>query len=148
VEAKALVADRAASSWYGQDMWIEKLTEGVLQLDTAIGPRFVQPNLVQRAYLLWTFRNFFSLPHQVLRPWEIRLIDRLLTENRFVPSPLSGAQRRPVIGRVEARVAGPSGAPLHEAWVDEAAKRNAGTRKPVANSSSAIAERNREAASA
>jgi len=39
-------------------MWIEKLTDGIIQLDTAIGPRYVQPNLLQRAYLLWTFRNF------------------------------------------------------------------------------------------
>ena len=84
-------------------MWIEKLTDGIIQLDTAIGPRYVQPNLLQRAYLLWTFRNFFSLPQQVLRPRERRLIDRLWSENRFVSLSIAGASDRPVIGRVERR---------------------------------------------
>jgi len=85
------------------DMWIEKLTDGVVAVDTPIGPRYVQPNFVQRAYLMWTFRNFFSLPQQVLRPSERRLIDRLWTENRFVSLSVAGAHDRPVIGRVERR---------------------------------------------
>src|ERR1700733_13837341 len=84
-------------------MWIEKLTDGVLELDTPIGPRYVQPNFVQRAYLIWTFRNFFSLPQQVLRPWQLRLIDRLLNENRFVSVSIVGAPDRPVIGKIERR---------------------------------------------
>ena len=84
-------------------MWIEKLTDGVLEVDTPIGPRYVQPNLVQRAYLIWTFRNFFSLPQQVLRPWERRLIDRLWSENRFVSVSAAGAPDRPVIGKIERR---------------------------------------------
>jgi hypothetical protein len=83
-------------------MWIEKLTEGVLELDTPIGSRYVELNFAQRAYLLWTFRNFFSLPQQVLRPWEVRLLDRLLAENSFV-SLLIGERQRPVIGRIERR---------------------------------------------
>src|ERR1700693_5835089 len=87
----------------GWDMWIEKLSDGVLELDTPIGPRYVQPNLVQRAYLIWTFRNFFSLPQQVLRPWERRLIDRLWSENRFVSVSAAGAPDRPVIGKIERR---------------------------------------------
>ena len=78
-------------------MWIEKLTDGVLELDTPIGPRYVQPNFVQRAYLIWTFRNFFSLPQQVLRPWERQLIDRLLSENKFVSVPAVGSHHHPVI---------------------------------------------------
>src|SRR6266446_8801951 len=84
-------------------MWIEKLTDGVLELDTPIGPRYLQPNLAQRAYLLWTFRNFFSLPQPVLRPRERRLIDRLRSENRFVSLSAAGAPDRPVIGRIERR---------------------------------------------
>jgi len=91
----------------GIGMWIEKLTAGVLELDTPIGPRYVQPNLAQRAYLMWTFRNFFSLPQQVLRPWERRLIDRLWSENRFV-SLSAGASDRPVIGRIERRAPPPA----------------------------------------
>src|SRR5260370_7389655 len=82
-------------------MWIEKLTDGVLGVDTPIGPRYVQPNLVQRAYLIWTFRNFFSLPQQVLRPWERRLIDHLWSENRFVSVSAAGAPDRPVTGKIQ-----------------------------------------------
>src|SRR5260221_2534205 len=84
-------------------MWIEKLTDGVLEVDTPIGPRYIQPNLVQRAYLIWTFRNFFSLPQQVLRPWERRLIDRLWSENRFVSASTAGAAARTGIGKIERR---------------------------------------------
>jgi hypothetical protein len=114
-------------------MWIEKLSDGVLELDTSIGPRYVQPNLVERAYLIWTFRNFFSLPQQVLRPWERRLIDRLWSENRFVSLSAVGAQDKPVIGRVERR------APAKAEVVP--------IRKPVSGSTVA-AEQSREAASA
>src|SRR5258706_12642038 len=80
-------------------MWIEKLTDGFLEVDTPIGPRYIEPNLVQRAYLIWTFRNFFSLPQQVLRPWERRLIDRLWSENRFVSASTAGAPATPVLGK-------------------------------------------------
>jgi hypothetical protein len=82
-------------------MWIEKLSRGVLELETAIGPRFLNPSLVQRVRLMWTFRNFSSLPHQVLRSSELRLIDRLSNANRFVSRAI---EERPVIGKVEARV--------------------------------------------
>lgn len=116
-------------------MWIEKLTDGVLELDTPIGPRYVQPNFAQRACLLWTFRNFFSLPQQVLRPWQIHLIDRLLSENRFVTiSVVGGAHDRPVIGRIERRVQ-TQAEPLP-------------IRKPAVAARSASAEPSREAASA
>jgi hypothetical protein len=84
-------------------MWMEKLTDGVLELDTPIGPRYLQPNILQRTFLLWTFRNFFSLPQQVLRPWELRLIDGLCARNRFVSLPAVGTPDRPIIGRVERR---------------------------------------------
>jgi hypothetical protein len=113
-------------------MWIEKLADGVLELDTPIGIRYVQPNLVERAYLIWTFRNFFSLPHQVLRPRERRLIDRLWSENRFV-SP-AGVSGKPVIGRIERR-------PPAKAEVVP-------IRKPVSGSTPAGPERSREPASA
>ena len=82
-------------------MWIEKLTGGVLELDTPIGPRYVELEFVERLYLIWTFRFFLSLPQQVMRPWERRLIDRLCSENRFVSLLVRDAQERPVIGRVE-----------------------------------------------
>jgi hypothetical protein len=115
-------------------MWIEKLAKGVLELDTPIGIRYVQPNLVERAYLIWTFRNFFSLPQQVLRPRERRLIDRLWSENRFVSLSAVGASDRPVIGRIERR-------PPAKAEVVP-------IRKPVSGSTPAVPEQSREAASA
>lgn len=115
-------------------MWIEKLTDGVLELDTPIGPRYIQPNLVQRAYLIWTFRNFFSLPQQVLRPWERRLIDHLWSENRFISVSAAGMPDRPVIGKIERR------APAQAEVLP--------MRRPVSASNAAVAEQSREAASA
>ena len=95
-------------------MWIEKLTGGVLAVDTPIGPRYVQLNFQQRAYLLWIFRNFPSLPQQVLRPGERQLIDRLWSGSKFVSMPLMGAP--PVIGRIERRMpAQPEALPAHKA---------------------------------
>jgi hypothetical protein len=121
-------------------MWIEKLIDGVVELDTPTGRRYIQPNLLQRALLIWTFRNFFSLPQQVLHPRERRLIDCLWTENRFVSLSAAGAPDRPVIGRIERRApAQPEVVPI----------RSASIRKPVSSSNSAAsAEPSREAASA
>jgi hypothetical protein len=115
-------------------MWIEKLTDGVLELDTPLGPRYLQPNLVQRAYLMWTFRNFFSLPQQVLRLWERRLIDRLWNNNRFVSLSAVGTRDRPVIGRIERR--------------SQTSAEGIPNCKPVSVSNSAVVEQSREAASA
>ena len=120
-------------------MWIEKLARGVLELDTPLGPRYVQPNLVQRAFLLWTFRNFFSLPQPVLRPWERRLIDRLLGEDRFLSLSAAGAVDRPVIGKVERRT---------PAQAEVLPIRKPPTCEPMPGSASAVAEPSREAASA
>ena len=120
-------------------MWIEKLTHGILELDTPIGPRYIQPNLLQRAYLIWTFRNFFSLPQQVLHPWELRLIDRLLSENRFVSVSAASALDRPVIGRIERRA---------PAQAEVLPMRKPPTREAMSGSTSAVAEQSREAASA
>jgi hypothetical protein len=117
-------------------MWIEKLTDGVLELETPIGPRYLQPNLAQRAYLMWTFRNFFSLPQQVLSPRERQLIDRLWSENKFVSLSAVGAHDRSVvvIGRIERRM--PAQAEVLPA------------RKPVSGAQPAVAEQGQEAASA
>lgn len=115
-------------------MWIEKLAHGILELDTPLGPRYLQPTFVQRAVLMWTFRNFFSLPQQVLHRSERRLIDRLWNTNRFVSVSAMGAPDRPVIGRIERQAL---------ATVEVMPQR-----KPVASSQSAVAERSREAASA
>jgi hypothetical protein len=115
-------------------MWIEKLAHGVLELDTPIGPRYLQPSFSQRLRLLWTFRNFVSLPQQVLRTNERELVDRLCADNRFVSRSAPGIQDRPVIGKIERRV---------PATTDILP-----TRKPAASSRPAVAEEGREAASA
>ena len=116
-------------------MWFEKLVRGVLELDTPLGPRYLQPNFLQRALLMWTFRNFFSLPQQVLRSSERRLIDRLWSEDRFISLSAVGAPDRPIIGRIERRV------PVAVVEVLP-------HRKPVAASQSPVTEQGREAASA
>ena len=82
-------------------MWIDKLADGVLQIDTPIGPRFVRLTFSQRAHLIWMFRNFPSLPQQVLSTREQRFIDRLCDENGFTSMPGPDL----VIGRIESRVA-------------------------------------------
>jgi hypothetical protein len=120
-------------------MLIQKLTDGVLEVDTPIGPRYVQPSLVERAYLIWTFRNFVSLPQQVLRPWQRQLIERLWSENRFVSLSVAGGPDRLVIGRIERRT------PLRSEIVP---LRKPPTREPATGSSSAVREQTREAASA
>jgi hypothetical protein len=118
--------------------WIEKLIDGVLELETPIGPRYVQPNFAERLVLIWTFRNFISLPQQVLRPRERRLVDRLWSESRFVPVRASSTDR-PIIGRIERR------APTHAEVVALSASP---LRKPVSRSASAAVDQNRDAASA
>jgi hypothetical protein len=115
-------------------MWIEKLAHGILELDTPIGPRYLQPNFLERALLLWTFRNFSSLPQEVLQRRERRLVDRLWNENRFVPLSVGGEGDRPVLGRVERRAL---------ATVNVMPER-----KPVAASKPALAGEGREAISA
>ncbi len=120
-------------------MWIEQLARGVLELDTPIGPRYLQPNLVQRAYLIWTFRNFFSLPQSVLRPWQLRLIDRLRDENKFVSLSAANVPDKPVIGRIERR------APVQ---AEVLPIRKPPVREPMPASTSAVAEQSQEAASA
>jgi hypothetical protein len=123
-----------------QGMWIEKLTDGVLALDTPIGPRYVQPSFMQRLHLMWTFRNFCSLSPLVLRPVERRLIDRLWSENRFVSLSGERAQERPVIGRIERRQPVEAGVlPSREALVRQP---NSGASRPT------VAEPSREASSA
>lgn len=115
-------------------MWIEKLAEGVLQVDTAIGPRYVRLSFKQRAYLMWMFRHFPSLPQQVLSPREQRMVDRLCEENGFASMPGMDTADAPVIGRIEKRLPVPAEVlPM---------------RKPVTGSKSGVRERGSEAASA
>jgi hypothetical protein len=130
-------------------MWIKKLLNGVVELETPIGPRYIEPNLTERAYLMWTFRNFFSLPQQVLRPWERRLIDRLRSENRFVSVPSISASEVPIIGRIERRAPVPAEVvSMRQSSSRESLMNESSLRKPVSGSKTAAVEDGREAASA
>ena len=91
-------------------MWIDKLADGVVQVQTAMGPRYVMPSFLQRAYFVWMFRHFPILPHAVLNSWQKRLIERLCSEQRFVSMAYAdGLQDAPVIGTVEAPSNDPRG---------------------------------------
>jgi hypothetical protein len=92
-------------------MWIDKLSEGVVQVQTPIGPRYLMPSFLQRVYFMWMFRHFPILPVAVLRPGQQRLIDRLCSEQRFVSMAYSaGMDDAPVIGTIERRSRPDSGA--------------------------------------
>ena len=85
-------------------MWIDKLADGVVQVQTPIGPRYVMPSFLQRIYFLWMFRHFPILPHAVLSAGQQRMIDRLCSEQRFVSMAYAdGMDDAPVIGTVERR---------------------------------------------
>jgi len=87
-------------------MWIEKLADGVVRVQTAIGPRYLMPSFMQRVYFLWMFRNFPILPQAVLNKAQQRLLDRLCAEQRFVSMAYAdGMDDAPVIGTVERRPA-------------------------------------------
>jgi len=81
-------------------MWMEKLAAGVVRVVTPIGPRFIELSFWQRAYFLWIFRNFDTLPQQVLSERQQRVIDELCVEKRFVSLP-SSADDAPIIGTLE-----------------------------------------------
>jgi hypothetical protein len=86
-------------------MWIEKLSDGVVQVQTPIGPRYVMPSFLQRVYFLWMFRHFPILPHAVLSAGQQRMLERLCSEQRFVSMAYAdGMEDAPVIGTVERRL--------------------------------------------
>ncbi|HEX3820966.1 MAG TPA: hypothetical protein VHW45_11555 [Candidatus Sulfotelmatobacter sp.] len=84
-------------------MFIEKLLDGVVEVQTPIGPRYLMPSsFLQRMYLLWMFRNFTVLPQAVLNPRQKRLIERMCGEQGFVSrSAVEGIDELPIIGTVE-----------------------------------------------
>ena len=85
-------------------MWIEKLADGVVRVQTPIGPRFVMPSFLQRIYLMWMFRNFEILPHAVLNKRQQRMIDRMCSEQSFASAAYAnGMDEAPVIGTIERR---------------------------------------------
>lgn len=83
-------------------MWLEKLSSGVLRVLTPLGPRYLRPSFAQRIYLLWTFRNFQTLPVKVLSSRQQRLIEIMCDQNRFVSIGV-GVDDAPLIGTLEQR---------------------------------------------
>jgi hypothetical protein len=83
-------------------MWLEKLLSGVLRILTPLGPRYLKPSFAQRLYLLWVFRNFPTLPVKVLTSRQVRLIESMCAENRFV-SFGAGIDDAPLLGTLEQR---------------------------------------------
>jgi len=63
---------------------MDKIRHGVLAVQTESGLRYIQPSLVQRIRLVWTFRNFRVLPEEVLRRHERALIDALRRKGTYV----------------------------------------------------------------
>src|SRR5712692_10183598 len=83
-------------------MWIERLLYGVLRVLTPLGPRYLGPSFLERAYLLWTFRNFPSLPLAVLNHRQQKLVDRLYSRQKFVSLSFeNGMVDQLLIGTVE-----------------------------------------------
>ena len=83
-------------------MWIERLLYGVLRVLTPLGPRYLGPSFLERAYLLWTFRNFTSLSLAVLNHRQQKLVDRLYSQQKFVsPAFENGMFDQLLIGTVE-----------------------------------------------
>ena len=84
-------------------MWIEKLADGVVQVQTPIGPRYVMPSFLNALFSL-DVPSLSILPHAVLSTGQQRMIDRLCSEQRFVSMAYAdGMEDAPVIGTVERR---------------------------------------------
>jgi hypothetical protein len=62
----------------------DKICRGVLAVETDCGVRYVQPSLLERIRLVWTFRNFRALPEEVLHRHERALIDSLCRKGKFL----------------------------------------------------------------
>ena len=83
-------------------MLIEKIRRGVLQVTTEAGTHYVEPSLLEKLLLLWTFRNFRVLPEEVLTEHERQFIGQLCERSRMQTA-LAGELAEPscVIGTVD-----------------------------------------------
>src|SRR5262245_27107806 len=85
-------------------MLLDKLSTGLLRIQTPLGPRYIKPTFFQRLLLVWIFRHFEVLPLQVLSHWQQSLIDALCIQQQFVAvPPVSDGGPILVIGTVERR---------------------------------------------
>src|SRR5215469_8449286 len=76
----------------------EKIRTGLVELRTKSGSLYISPSLWERVCLLWTFRNFHSLPTQVLNRREQHLVEKLCRTGIVRRAPDTRAS---VIGIVE-----------------------------------------------
>lgn len=83
-------------------MLLQKLASGVLRILTPLGPRYLRPSFAQRIYLLWVFRNFQTLSAKVLTRRQLRLIETICAEDRFVSFGV-GVEDAPLLGTLEQR---------------------------------------------
>ncbi len=87
-------------------MWIEKLYEGVLRVLTPLGPRYVKPSFLERIYLFWIFRNFPTLPVNVLSTTQKKRIERICAGHGFLSHIGTYPEADfPVLGTLEQRPA-------------------------------------------
>lgn len=77
----------------------QKIRTGLVELRTHMGSVYVSPSFWERIYLLWTFRNFHSLPTQVLNRHQQQLINKLCRAE--IVSPTGPIARVSIIGAVE-----------------------------------------------
>jgi hypothetical protein len=86
-------------------MLLEKLLNGVLRIDTPLGPRLMRPSFTQRIYLLWIFRNFHTLPAAVLSRGQRSRIDRMCRKHGFFSQfARVGWEEFAVLGTLEQRL--------------------------------------------
>ena len=78
----------------------DKLNRGVVEILTPIGPRYLRLTFWQRLYFVWMFRNFSTLPQQVLSRAGLNMIEGLCARQAFVRFG-HGLDEAPVIGTVE-----------------------------------------------
>jgi hypothetical protein len=83
-------------------MWLEKLSSGVLRVLTPLGPRYLNPSVAQRLYLIWVFRHFETLPVKVLSSRQRRMIELMCANNQFVSLDM-GLNEAPLLGTLEQR---------------------------------------------
>jgi hypothetical protein len=73
--------------------------DGVLQVSTGSGSRYVKLRIWERLRLLWTFRNFRILPQQVLTQSQRRLIAAVCCHRKFADP--ENVDHMAIIGTVE-----------------------------------------------
>ena len=98
-ELQRLLRQELKSSW-DCFMWLEKLSSGVLRVLTPLGPRYLNPSLAQRLYLIWVFRHFETLPVKVLSSRQRRMIEFMCANNQFVSLDM-GIDEAPLLGTLE-----------------------------------------------